>query len=194
MSLKALLEFVLFALLAYLIGSIPFSWFIARLAQVDLRRVGSGNIGATNVARSVGLPYGLLALILDAAKGSVPAYLALSWSVPIWLSGFAVIGHNWSAFLKFQGGKGVATSLGILLMLSPPVLVLTLTIWVLVAATTRYVSLASVWALLLSPLLLLLWGAPREAILLMAALGALSAFQHRSNFRRWLEGKEHKLS
>ncbi|OGF53191.1 MAG: acyl-phosphate glycerol 3-phosphate acyltransferase [Candidatus Fraserbacteria bacterium RBG_16_55_9] len=180
---------------SYLLGSVPFSYFIAKARGVPLQRVGSGNVGATNVARSVGLPYGLLALALDAAKGALSAYLAMIWSLPIWLSVFSVAGHNWSIFLHFKSGKGVATSLGILLAISWPALLITLALWGLVAWATRYVSIASVAALLASPFCLMLWGTTSpEAIGLMAGLAALSAFQHRENLQRLLRGEEHKLS
>ncbi len=161
---------------------------------MDLTRVGSGNVGATNVARSVGLPYGILALLLDAGKGAISAYLATVWSVPIWLSALAVAGHNWSIFLRFRSGKGVATSLGILLVLSEPVLLITLVLWALIAGVTRYVSIASVTALIISPLALLVLGGSAEAVGLMAVLAVLSAFQHRENFQRLIRGEEHKLS
>lgn len=186
-------EQALFSLLAYLLGSIPFSFLIARARGVDLRRVGSGNVGATNVARSVGPAYGVLALLLDGAKGVTAAYLAAIWGFPIWLAAFSVVGHNWSIFMGLKSGKGVATSLGILLLLSWPVMLITLAIWGLVAWISRYISLASVSALLLSPLMLLARGEGAEEIGLMAALGLLSAFQHRENFLRLIRGEEFKL-
>ncbi len=187
------MKYVLFALSAYLWGSIPFSYLVARAKGVDLKRVGSGNVGATNVARSVGLPYGVLAFLLDWGKGVLAAWLALRWGLPVWLSAFAVAGHNWSPFMGFKSGKGVATTLGILVVLSWPVFLLTLGVWVGLAALTRYVSVASVTALLLSPLWLWLFGASGEGIGLMLGLGLLSAFQHRENFRRLLRGEEHRL-
>ena len=187
------MRYVLFALWAYLLGSIPFSYLIARAKGVDLKRVGSGNVGATNVARSVGLPYGVLAFLLDWGKGALAAWLALGWGLPVWLSAFAVAGHNWSPFMGFRSGKGVATTLGILVVLSWPAFLLTLAVWVGLAALTRYVSIASVTALLLSPLWLWLLRASGVSIELMLGLGVLSAFRHRENFRRLLRGEEHRL-
>jgi len=189
----AFFEQALFSLLAYLLGSIPFSFLIARAQGVDLRSVGSGNIGATNVARSLGVAYGALALLLDGAKGFTAAYLASLWGFPIWLSAFSVVGHNWSIFMGLRSGKGVAASLGILLLISWPVLLLTLAIWGLVAWATRYISLASVSALIISPLMLLAWGGSVEEISLMAALGLLSALRHRENFKRLIRGEEFRL-
>jgi len=188
-----ILQPLLFSLLAYLIGAIPFSYLIAKARGVDLKRVGSGNVGATNVARSVGLPYGLLALLLDGAKGALVAHLALRWALPLWPCAFAVVGHNWSAFLGFRSGKGVATSLGILAVLSPPAFLATLFVWAAVAALTRYVSVASVSALLLSPLWLGLFRGKAEAVGLFVLLGLMSALRHRENFRRLVRGEEHRL-
>jgi glycerol-3-phosphate acyltransferase PlsY len=160
---------------------------------VDIRRVGSGNVGATNVARSVGLPYGVLAFLLDWAKGIVAALMVLWGGLPIWTAGFAVVGHNWSLFMGLRSGKGVATSLGILVVISWPVFLITLALWMVIAALTRYVSVASVTALLLSPLWLWAFRATPESVGLMAALALLSTFQHRENFRNLLRGREHKL-
>jgi len=184
---------VLYSLLVYLIGSIPFSYLVARARGVDIRRAGSGNVGATNVARSVGLPYGILAFLLDWAKGIVAALLPLWGDLPIWTAGFAVVGHNWSLFMGLRSGKGVATSLGILVVISWPVFLITLALWAVMAALTRYVSVASVSALLLSPIWLLLFQRSPEAVGLMAGLAVLSAFQHRENFRRLLQGQENRL-
>ncbi len=183
----------LFALLAYLLGSIPFSYGIARAKGVDLKRVGSGNVGATNVARSVGLPYGALAFALDAGKGAAAAALAQLWGLPLGLAGFAVVGHIWSPFMGFRSGKGVATTLGILGVVSLPAFAITLGIWALVAALTRYASVASVTALLLAPLWAYLLGAPKDAVGLLVALALLSAARHRENVRRLLEGREPRL-
>lgn len=117
----------------YLVGSIPFSFLIARLFKgVDIRQHGSGNVGATNVTRVVGRLPGALALLLDMGKGASATFLTQLYAVPIALAGLAVIGHNWSAFLKFRGGKGVATSMGILLVLSWPAFLITLGIWLVV--------------------------------------------------------------
>lgn len=155
--------------------------------------MGSGNVGATNVARSVGLPYGVLAFLLDGSKGTLTALLALWGGLPLWTAGFAVVGHTWSLFLGLRSGKGVATTLGILVVISWPVFLITLALWMVIAALTRYVSVASVTALLLSPLWLWILRAAPEAVGLMAALALLSAFRHRENFRNLLQGREHRI-
>jgi glycerol-3-phosphate acyltransferase PlsY len=184
----------------YIIGSIPFSYIVARLSgKLDIREHGSGNVGATNVGRTVGFGYGILAFILDASKGILSGLLALMWGIPIWLAALAPIGHNWSIFLRFTGGKGVATTLGLLLIVSWKALVITSGLWILIVAITQYVSLGSIVALLAAPVAIYffqdrlkpedLWG----TILLFAGLGILSAWKHRSNIQRLLKGQESKI-
>lgn len=187
----SLLAAILHALLAYLIGAMPFSYLIANARGVDVRSVGSGNVGATNVARSAGRSMGALALLLDVAKGV--AAVAIGWALgtPLWLAGLAVIGHNWSVFLNFQGGKGVATTLGLLGALAWPVALVTLGVWGGLVAATRYVSVGSVGCLLLAPVWLLVFGYPAEFVGLMVGLGLLSAYRHRANIRRVLSGEEY---
>jgi len=184
----------------HIIGSIPFSYIVARLSgKLDIREHGSGNVGATNVGRTVGLGYGVLAFILDAAKGIVSGALALAWGVPIWLGAFSPIGHNWSIFLKLTGGKGVATTLGLLLIVSWPALIITAGIWILVVALTQYVSLGSIIALLAAPVAIYFFPSaikPEEiwvTILIFAGLGILSVWKHRPNIQRLLAGQESKI-
>lgn len=192
-AVTSLLTFVGLAVLNYLIGSIPFSYFIAKLKGIDLRDVGSGNVGATNVARSVGLIYGVVALLLDILKGFGAALLTLQLSQPVYLAGLAVLGHNWSIFLGFKSGKGVATTLGILLAISWQVFLIAIGIWVVITAITRYVSIASVIALASVPLWLYLLGAEIDYIALMGLLATMSLIQHRENFRKLATGEENKL-
>ena len=187
----SLLAAVLHALLAYLIGAIPFSYLIANARGVDVRRVGSGNVGATNVARAAGYGYGALALLLDLGKGAAGVWLGLLLGTPLWLGGLAVIGHNWSIFLGFSGGKGVATTLGLLGALAWPVALAALGVWGALVAATRYVSIGSVGCLLLAPVLLLAFDYPATIVGLMAVLGLLSAYRHRANIRRVLSGEEY---
>ncbi len=184
----------------YLIGSIPFSYIVARMSgKLDIRAHGSGNVGATNVGRVVGLGYGMFAFALDTAKGVVSGWLAHAWGVPIWLAALAPLGHNWSLFLKFTGGKGVATTLGLLLMVSWPALLATTGIWILIVAVTQYVSLGSIIALLAAPLAIYFFpNGMRESewwstLLLFAGLGLLSAWKHRANVQRLLNGQESKI-
>jgi glycerol-3-phosphate acyltransferase PlsY len=182
------------AVSCYLIGSLPFSYVVARLKNIDIRQHGSGNVGATNVTRVVGVGYGALALVGDVGKGVVAAWVASLLNAPLWLSGLAVVGHNWSIFLKFTGGKGVATTLGLLLFFSWPALLVTVGVWVVTVLLTRYVAVGSMIALLSAPGALYIFAGPPELIGLFGALGVLAVWQHRSNIERILQGKESRVS
>jgi glycerol-3-phosphate acyltransferase PlsY len=181
------------AVSCYLIGSLPFSYVVARLKNIDIRQHGSGNVGATNVTRVVGVGYGALALVGDVGKGVVAAWVASLLNAPLWLSGLAVVGHNWSIFLKFTGGKGVATTLGLLLFFSWPALLVTVGVWVVTVLLTRYVAVGSMIALLSAPGALYIFAEPPELIGLFGALGVLAVWQHRSNIERILQGKESRV-
>ena len=144
-------------ILAYLLGAIPFGLLIARANGVDIRAIGSGNIGATNVFRAVGKGWGLLAFACDALKGFIPAsvfpLLAKTLGafdgdavLPLVCACLAVAGHNWPVYLRFKGGKGVATSVGALIGLAPAAAGVGLLTWALVFVATRYVSVASIAA------------------------------------------------
>ncbi len=180
----------------YLVGALPFSYLVARLKRIDIRQHGSGNVGATNVTRVVGAGYGALALLGDVGKGVFAAWLTGALGVPLWLSGLAVVGHNWSIFLKFTGGKGVATTLGVLLFFSWPTLLVTLLIWLVAVALTRYVAVGSMVALLSVPFVLYLFQTPSvnwEVFGLFGVLGLMTVWQHRSNIQRILQGKESRV-
>ena len=183
---------VLVSILNYLLGSIPFSYFIAKAKGVDLREVGSGNVGATNVVRSIGLPYGIAALVLDGLKGFLGASLVLYAALPISISALSVFGHNWSIFLGFKSGKGVATTLGVLMAIHWPTFVIVAAMWMVIAVITRYVSVASVIALFGAPVSLALWGLGIEAIALALGLAVIGLVQHRDNFRRLFAGEENR--
>lgn len=185
--------------LAYLVGSIPFGFVVARLSGVaDIRRHGSGNIGATNVLRTLGWLPALGVLALDAAKGTVAVLLmrwlggGLEWQT---LAGIVAMGgHTWPVLLRFRGGRGVATGMGVLLGLNPLAALASALVFVAVVALTRYVSLGSMLAVL--PAVVVLWldgGTGAEALL--ASLGAaLIIWRHRPNIQRLLAGTEHKFS
>lgn len=186
------------AVVCYLLGSLPFSYWVVRLKNLDIREHGSKNVGATNVTRVAGVGYGLLALMGDVAKGAVAAWLTGFLHVPLWLSGLAVVGHNWSLFLRFTGGKGVATTVGLLLIFSWPTLLATVAIWVVTVLLTRYIAIGSMVALVLTPGVLYLFQAQANAVSfeltgLFAVLGLITVWQHRSNIRRILKGEEGKI-
>ncbi len=180
----------------YLVGSLPFSYLVARLKRIDIRQHGSGNVGATNVTRVVGAGYGAIALIGDVGKGIFAAWLVGFLGAPLWLSGLAVVGHNWSIWLKFTGGKGVATTMGLLLSFSWQALLVTLLIWVVTVALTRYVAVGSMIALVLAPIVLVLFQLPSvswEMVGLFSVLGLMAVWQHRSNIQRILRGEESQI-
>ncbi|HEX9638786.1 MAG TPA: glycerol-3-phosphate 1-O-acyltransferase PlsY [Acidobacteriota bacterium] len=184
--------------LAYLLGSIPFGYLLFRVRRgEDIRRHGSGNIGATNVARTLGTGAGLITLLLDAGKGAL-AVVALRGlgSEPAWLAAGAVaalVGHAFPLFLRFRGGKSVAVALGVFSVLTPLAIVPALGVFVLVLLGARFVSLASVLASLSLPLWA--WGLhyPPPIVIGGALCAALIVIKHHENWRRLLAGTEHRF-
>ena len=190
---------------AYLLGSIPFGVIFARLfGNADVRKSGSGNIGAANVARVVGPLAGILTLLLDTAKGAAAVWLAArfthesaAWMMLAALA--ALVGHCFPVWLKFKGGKGVATALGVFLALCPLAALAALLLFALVVACWRYVSLGSISAAAAIPLLMYFLWAPHHAPPLIIALGSLAAsllvvYKHRANIQRLVRGEEPKFS
>jgi glycerol-3-phosphate acyltransferase PlsY len=185
-------------LVAYLIGSIPFALIVARLWNAtDLRRIGSGNIGATNVVRASGVSAGVLVALLDMAKGAASVVLAErlsgSASTPAAAGVAAVVGHIYPVWLRFRGGKGVATSCGVFFVLSPIAAALALTIFAVSVWITRYVSLGSVLASAALPPLTYATGSSQPAVAASVAAALLVIFRHRSNVARLLAGSERRL-
>lgn len=181
--------------LAYVIGSLPTGLLMLRaLRGIDIRRYGSGNIGATNVYRVAGLPTAVLVLVVDMMKGAVPLLLARAWhQVPaaLVLTGLAAIaGHNWSVFLRFTGGKGIATSFGVLLALSPVVAGVAAVVWGLVVLLTRYASLASLLAIGSVPLAMWRRAEPAPYVAFGLVAFAFAVWRHRANISRLLAGTE----
>lgn len=189
---------LLIMLAAYLLGSLPSGLLVCRIKGApDPRSGGSGNLGATNVARMAGKPAGIITLILDMAKGALPVWLALGLDQP-WQAGLvglaAFCGHIWPIYLGFKGGKGVATALGIILAFSPAVLAMVLGVFVLVYLPFKYVSLSSMCALCSAPFWLALWGAPAAFILCSVLMAGLIIWRHKENITRLRQGREHHLS
>lgn len=185
----------LVAVLAYVGGSVPMGLLVGRWAKgMDIRQHGSGNIGATNVLRTIGIGWAALVFLFDAAKGAVPVLLGRHFGCdPVTLALvalLAVAGHNWSLFLRFRGGKGVATSLGALLALAPGVAVGVALIWVFLVAVTGYASVGSMLGLASSGPILQLVAAPAPLVWLGVALFTLTVYQHRANIKRLTQGKE----
>lgn len=194
MTLTLLTDFLILGM-AYLFGSIPFGLLVSRLFKLqDPRTTGSKNIGATNVLRSGHRGAAALTLLFDALKGSAAVACALIFepTLAAWAGIFAVIGHIWSVWLRFQGGKGVATTFGVILILSWPIAATCFVTWIVVAATTRYSSLAALTSAILSPLYSLFL--QRDDLALMClGLGLLILVSHRQNIGRLITGKETKI-
>ncbi len=180
---------------AYVAGSIPFGVVVARLKGVDLRKVGSGNIGATNVARALGKGWAVVVLAADAAKGFVPVWLGRRLGLPpsvVALAGFiAIVGHMFTIFLRGRGGKGVATSLGVALALSPVAALLGFGVYIVVFAATRLSSLGSLLGVWTFSLYFVFRYAPAAPFVGLAIGGAaLVTLRHRENIGRLLRGEE----
>jgi acyl phosphate:glycerol-3-phosphate acyltransferase len=194
------LAYIVVAVAAYLLGSIPFGFLVAKAKGIDIRNVGSGNIGATNAMRVLGKPAGIFVLIMDCAKG----YFAV-WFCNVILKApqeshyivagiFAVLGHNYTCWLKFKGGKGIATSAGVYLALAWPAMLVALVVFILVVLLTKYVSVGSIAAAI--ALAVTVWiMTPQNVFLCLVttALGALAIYKHKSNIRRLMAGTENRL-
>jgi acyl phosphate:glycerol-3-phosphate acyltransferase len=196
---------LLLCVAGYFLGSIPFGLLLAKMfGAVDVRRQGSGNIGAANVARVAGLLAGILTLVLDAAKGAAAVLLAAHFTnsnaMAMMLSGIAaLLGHCFTIWLGFNGGKGVATALGLFAALSPIATLSALILFLLVVACWRYVSLGSIAAAAAMPLFIYFLWAPGHAPPLVIVFGtlfvsALVIFKHDGNLQRLTEGTEPKFS
>lgn len=221
-------------IIAFLLGSIPFGLLMAKARGIDIRKNGSGNIGATNVLRVMGKRYGIACLLLDVLKGFIPTLLAINLirfagepggMVIPWLQPFAcvlpgekqflvqllqvvtglcaILGHNYSPWVGFKGGKGIATSAGVVIALMPAAIVILLLVWYLLFAITRYVSVASIVAVGILPIVTLsgswyhgriqngTWNKPLFIFSVVIAL--LAIWKHRSNIKRLMAGTENRF-
>lgn len=217
---------------AFLLGSIPFGLIIATVKGVNIREHGSGNIGATNVLRVIGKKYGVTCLLLDALKGFIPVVIAISlirfegMKNPMTLAALlpyarefpmltaqmfqvitglcAVLGHNYSPWVGFKGGKGIATSAGVLIAMMPAAIVILIVVWLLVFLISRYVSLASIVAAAVLPLVTL-WGSwfhgkiqngtwNKPLFFFTLIIGILAIWKHRSNIERLRAGTENRFT
>lgn len=193
-------------LVGYLVGSIPTGYVLARLKRIDVRTAGSGNIGATNVARTAGKGLGIATLVLDAAKGAVPVLVANALAPeihagPHFAAAFAgaaalgaVLGHVFSIALRFHGGKGVATALGAIAALDASALVLPLVVFAVAFGITRRVSVGSILASASAPLGALVLGSTKITVLTLAVIAGVIIFRHRDNIRRLQAGTEPRFS
>jgi len=212
-----ILSYAVIAVAAYLLGSIPTGYLAGRAKGIDIRTIGSGNIGATNAMRALGKPAGIVVLLVDAAKGFAACYFGAfissrlcEWHAPsdsivlfspeeigrfaIIAGVFAVLGHDFTCWLKFKGGKGIATSAGVFFALAPLALGIALGAWIIVFALSRYVSVASIAAAVALPAAV--WMLPPHNLLLgiaTTALGLLAIAKHKDNIERLFNGTERRF-
>ncbi|MEA2011477.1 MAG: glycerol-3-phosphate 1-O-acyltransferase PlsY [Verrucomicrobiota bacterium] len=204
MSNLYLIYFFLF-LASYLLGSIPFAFLAGKMKGIDIRKHGSGNIGATNALRVLGKPIGVCCFLLDFLKGFFPVFLASKYlltdypfaSVVITLG--CVIGHIFTCFLKFKGGKGVATSAGTLTALAPLPVLIAFLCWIIIFKISGYVSLGSICAAVICPVLTITMklsakgNYPVPNIVLICFLSLIIIIRHKTNIKRLLKGEENKF-
>ena len=199
-------SYIVVVLGAYLLGSIPAGYLVARAKGIDIRTVGSGNIGATNVFRILGKPAGVFVLVFDGLKG----FAACKWWADVIIRMFAVpsgegvylrllaglavvLGHNYTCWLRFKGGKGIATSAGVVAGLVPWALLIILSIWIILFALTRYVSVGSLAASFTLPFATWLTTKNWTLTAVTGAMGALAIYKHKANIRRLLNGTENRV-
>jgi len=206
-----MLWIILGIIISYLIGSIPTAYIFGRLLKgIDIRKFGSGNVGATNALRVLGKPAGITVLVLDVLKGFVAVIFLgdlVALRIPripdetlrIILGLSCILGHNWTVFLRFKGGKGVATTFGVLLGLAlkiaglKVILVISVLTWLLIFVIMRIVSLASVLTAVTLPIFMLLFKQSRVSVFLAIILSIIILLRHKSNLKRILQGKEPRL-
>ncbi len=204
----AIAGYILTGLAAYLLGSIPTGFLVARSRGVDIRTVGSGNIGATNVLRTLGKPLGIFVLLMDALKGWLAVAVVAKVTADFFYPGAGqtalewfklcaavcvILGHNFTCWLNFKGGKGIATSAGVLVALVLVPLLIILGIWIAVFAVSRYVSLASIAAAGALPFAELLVGESLTIIIVTGLLSVMAIYKHKANIQRLLNGTENRI-
>lgn len=182
---------------AYLLGSIPFGYIVGKLHKIDIREHGSGNIGATNTFRVLGLKSGIIVVVLDAFKGAlsvlIAKWLGLDTLYQVIVGIFATIGHTYTCFLHFKGGKGVATAAGTMAALSLPVLCLGLTVFGITIWITKYVSLGSILGVLSAALFSVLLHKDIEITIFVLIVWVVIVYKHKENIKRILNGTENKV-
>lgn len=182
--------------LAYLLGSIPFALIAGKLHGVDLREAGSGNLGATNVFRTLGRTAGVAVMVLDIAKGAAAVLVAVALTNNPWplaAGALAILGHVFPVWTHFTGGKGVAVGAGAMIGLVPSASGVLLVLWVLLVVFTRYVSVASIVAALAAAPLAYVFGAPWSYVVFIALAGVFVIYKHRENIVRLVHGDESRI-
>lgn len=199
-----MIKFLIFAVIAYIFGSLPCGvWLGKGVKNIDIREYGSKNSGATNAYRILGPKYGIMVLILDALKGYIPLYIASLFDIGgiyiILLGLVAILGHTFSFFLQFKGGKGVATSLGVFLFLMPKVVGVLVLVFILVVGISKYISLGSVICAGLLPILAYFMPVRDDTtrlplVVISLIVGIFVIYKHKANIQRLMEGKENKFN
>lgn len=182
--------------LGYLLGSIPFGFFVGKIFKIDIRKYGSGNIGFTNAMRVLGVKPAIFVLLLDGAKGYLATWYGYSLGGEVYavLGALAAMaGHTWPFILKFKGGKSVATGCGIMLFLSVKITIIALIIWIVIVFLTRYVSLGSILATVFVALAMVMTGQPLPYIIFALIGSSIVILRHSSNIKRLLDGTESKM-
>ena len=182
----------------YFLGSISFAYIFSKYKGIDLRKVGSGNLGASNVYRSMGVYYAVLVFLLDAVKGFLPVFLSIKYApslyyLHIMLGLVAILGHSLSVFVSFKGGKGAATGLGVLAGIQPIVCLIIFSVSISLILITRYVAPVTIFSAVLSPILLYSFGSPSIYVYAVACISCFIIWRHRLNIFRLLAGKENKV-
>lgn len=189
--------FLILFVLAYLVGAIPFGLVVGKLFYgVDVRQHGSGNVGTTNVFRVLGKKAGTAVLVCDMLKGYVPAAMAAALFQPwfaIFIAAAPVVGHIYSIFLKGRGGKGIATGAAVVLALVPAVFLIILAVWIILLLTTRYVSVASLAASFLVPVLTIAFREPLPYEIAGVLVAIIVWWAHRGNIQRLMAGEENRV-
>ena len=188
---------ILLIVIAYLLGSVPAGFILGLRSGIDVRESGSGNVGATNVARVVGKRQGILTLFADTAKGFVPVILAMqlgaSLAAIVLVGTAAFVGHLYPIFLKFKGGKGVATALGVFLAVAPMATLVLVALFAVTVLASRIVSLSSILTAVAAPIIFWLFSYPPLVVGMAAFIALAITCRHRSNIRRMMNGSEPRL-
>lgn len=190
-------KLLIVSVLSYVLGNFSTAYFLAKLyADIDIRKYGSGNAGATNALRTLGKKVGLAALLGDIIKGIIAVLIGsfiAGEDGQIVAGLFVVIGHNWPAFLNFKGGKGIATTIGVMAAINPYIVAGIVPVGVLIIAITRYVSLASILGMIAFPITMLFTKQPVKLVIFSFLLSIMAVYRHRSNIHKLLTGTENKL-
>jgi len=192
------IAFLIVSVAAYLVGAFPTALVAGKLRNIDITQHGSGNIGGTNVMRVMGLVPGVLVIAIDILKAALPTYTAAhvlsleSWQV-MTVALATVIGHNWSVYIGFRGGKGIACTIGACVVLFPGVLLTAFTVFAMTILITKYVSLGSILMMSSLPILLWLWSYSLEYIWFALLILVIGTYRHRANIKRLFAGTENKV-